>query len=153
MANTYTQIYIHTVFAAKYHDATIPDEHKNVIQGVIGNLITETGCKTLIVNGTRDHIHCFLGIKPAIAISEIMKNVKALSSKYINEHNLTKSRFEWQEGFGAFSYGHSQINSVTQYIQNQEEHHRKHTFREEYLELLKKFDVEFDERYIFKELC
>ena len=152
MANTYHQVYIQVVFAVKYREAVIANEWKSKVFGVMGNLINETGCKTIIVNGVEDHVHCFLGLKPTVSISELMKTVKAKSSKYINDHNLTKSRFEWQEGYGAFSYGHSQIDSVYKYITNQEEHHKKQTFKKEYLEFLDKFEVPFDERYIFEEL-
>ncbi|WP_140485447.1 IS200/IS605 family transposase [Flavobacterium sp. GSA192] len=152
MANTYHQVYIQVVFAVKYREAIIADEWKSTLFGVIGNLINEAGCKTIIVNGVEDHVHCFLGLKPTVSISELMKTVKAKSSKYINDHNLTKSRFEWQEGYGAFSYGHSQINIVYKYIANQEEHHKKQTFKDEYLEFLDKFQLSFDERYIFEDL-
>nr|WP_288834025.1 IS200/IS605 family transposase [uncultured Flavobacterium sp.] len=152
MANTYHQVYIQVVFAVKYREAIIADEWKSTLFGVIGNLINETGCKTIIVNGVEDHVHCFLGLKPTVSISELMKTVKAKSSKYINDHNLTMSRFEWQEGYGAFSYGHSQINVVYKYIANQEEHHKKQTFKDEYLEFLDKFQVSFDEKYIFEDL-
>lgn len=152
MANTYHQIYIQAVFAVKYRNAIIDKEWRSVIQGVIGNLINETGCKTIIVNGIEDHIHCFFGLKPTVAVSELMKTVKAKSSKYINDHHLTNERFEWQEGYGAFSYSHSQIDSVYHYITNQEEHHDKQDFREEYLEYLNKFEISFDEQYIFDEL-
>ena len=152
MANTYHQVYIQVVFAVKYREAIIADEWKSTLFGVIGNLINEAGCKTIIVNGVEDHVHCFLGLKPTVSISELMKTVKAKSSKYINDHNLTMSRFEWQEGYGAFSYGHSQINVVYKYIANQEEHHKKQTFKDEYLEFLDKFQVSFDEKYIFEDL-
>jgi REP element-mobilizing transposase RayT len=152
MANTYHQVYIQVVFAVKYREAVIANEWKSIVFGVIGNLINETGCKTIIVNGVEDHVHCFFGLKPSVSISELMKTVKAKSSKYINDNQLTKSRFEWQEGYGAFSYGHSQINSVYKYIVNQEKHHKKQTFKEEYLEFLDKFEVPFDERYIFEDL-
>ncbi len=152
MANTYHQIYVQFVFAVKYREAVVANEWKSTLFGVIGNLINETGCKTIIVNGVEDHVHCFLGLKPTVSISELMKTVKAKSSKYINDHNLTKSRFEWQEGYGAFSYGHSQIDVVYKYIANQEEHHKKKTFKEEYLEFLDKFQVPFDEKYLFENL-
>ncbi|KQB36858.1 Transposase [Flavobacterium daejeonense] len=152
MANTYHQIYVQFVFAVKYREAVVANEWKSTLFGVIGNLINETGCKTIIVNGVEDHVHCFLGLKPTVSISELMKTVKAKSSKYINDHNLTKSRFEWQEGYGAFSYGHSQIDVVYKYIANQEEHHKKKTFKEEYLEFLDKFQVPFDEKYLFESL-
>ena len=120
--------------------------------GVIGNLINETKCKTIIVNGVEDHVHCFPGLKPVVSVSELMKTVKAKSSKYINDHSLTSARFEWQEGYGVFSYGQSQVDRVYKYIQNQEEHHKKQSFRKEYLGFLKKFRVEYDEQYIFQEL-
>jgi REP element-mobilizing transposase RayT len=149
MANTYSQVYIQCVFAVKYRDSLIHKEWKHSLLGVIGNLINETGCKTILVNGTEDHVHCFFGLKPSLSISELMKVVKAKSSKYINDHQLVKHRFEWQEGYGSFSYGHSQIDEVYKYISNQESHHKKQTFREEYLDFLEKFNVPYDERYIF----
>ncbi|MFV8391936.1 IS200/IS605 family transposase [Flavobacterium sp. LB2P6] len=123
MANTYHQVYIQAVFAVKYREAVIGKEWKSILMGVIGNLINETGCKTIIINGVEDHVHCFLGLKPVVSISELMKTVKAKSSIYINDHQLTKSRFEWQEGYGVFSYSHSQVDTVYKYIANQEAHH------------------------------
>ncbi|MEO8237425.1 MAG: IS200/IS605 family transposase [Flavobacterium sp.] len=152
MANTYHQVYIQVVFAVKYREAIIAEEWKSELLGVIGNLINESGCKTIIINGVEDHIHCLLGLKPTISISELMKIVKAKSSKYINDHRLTNSRFEWQEGYGAFSYGQSQIDAVYKYIANQEEHHKKQNFKEEYLQFLEKFKISFDEKYVFDDL-
>jgi len=152
MANTYHQVYIHAVFAVKYREAVILKDWRPKILGVIGNLINETGCKTIIVNGVEDHIHCFLGLKPVVSISELLKTVKAKSSKYINDHNLTNKRFEWQEGYGVFSFGHSQIDRVYKYIECQETHHHKQTFKEEYIEFLDRFEVPYDERYIFEDL-
>ncbi|MEZ0487258.1 IS200/IS605 family transposase [Fibrella aquatica] len=152
MANTYHQVYIQTIFAVKYRNAVIEPEWKNTLHGVIGNLINETACKTLIVNGMSDHVHCLIGLKPVVSVSELMKTVKAKSSKYINDHHLTASRFEWQDGYGVFSYGQSQIDAVYRYVQNQEVHHRKQSFREEYVAFLQKFNVPYDEQYIFSEL-
>jgi putative transposase len=152
MANTYHQIYLQTVFAVKYRQAMLDKAWRSKVQGVIGNLINETGCKTIIVNGVEDHVHCFLGLKPVIAVSELMQTVKAKSSKYINDHNLTKERFEWQEGYGVFSYHHSMVDTIYKYIQNQEEHHKIQTFGEEYLAILREFKVEYDKQYIFQEL-
>jgi putative transposase len=152
MANTYHQVYIQCVFAVKYRDAVIDKKWRSLLLGVIGNLINETGCKTIIANGIEDHIHCFVGLKPAISISDLMKTVKAKSSKYINDNHLTKKRFEWQEGFGVFSYSQSHIDKVFKYIANQEKHHKKKTFKEEYLKFLEKFNVPYDERYIFEDL-
>jgi len=140
------------VFAVKYRNAVIGKKWKHKLMGVIGNLINETKCKTIIVNGVEDHVHCFPGLKPVVSVSELMKTVKAKSSKYVNDHSLTSARFEWQEGYGVFSYGQSQVDRVYKYIQNQEEHHKKQSFRKEYLGFLKKFRVEYDEQYIFQEL-
>jgi len=152
MANTYHQIYLQTVFAVKYRNAVIKKAWKSQLFGVIGNLINETTCKTIIVNGTEDHVHCLLGLKPVVSVSELMKTVKAKSSKYVNDHMLTPKRFEWQVGYGVFSYNQSAVDIVYKYIDNQEAHHKKQTFRDEYLEFLKKFKVEYDEQYIFQEL-
>lgn len=152
MANTYHQIYIQTVFAVKYRAAILEKGWRNKLQGVIGNLINETGCKTIIVNGVEDHIHCLIGLKPVISVSELMKSVKAKSSKFINDDKLTNDRFEWQSGYGVFSYGQKDVDMIYKYIQNQEEHHRVKTFREEYEELLKEFKIDFDKQYSFQEL-
>ena len=110
MANTYHQIYLQIVFAVKYRNAVIDKTWGKKLHGVIGNLINEANCKTIIVNGVEDHIHCFVGLKPVVSVSELMKTVKAKSSKFINDHSLTKSRFEWQEGYGVFSYSQSQVD-------------------------------------------
>ncbi|MVM30389.1 IS200/IS605 family transposase [Spirosoma sp. HMF4905] len=152
MANTYHQVYIQAVFAVKYRAAIIDKTWQNDLFAVIGNLINETGCQTIIVNGVDDHVHCFIGLKPTVSISELMKAIKAKSPKWINETALVPSRFEWQGGYGAFSYSRSHIDNVYRYIQNQAEHHQKQTFREEYLNFLRKFDVPYDERYIFEDL-
>ena len=152
MANTYHQIYLQTVFAVKYRNAVIKKEWRPKLLGVIGSLINETNCKTIIVNGVEDHVHCFLGLRRVVSISELMKTVKAKSSKYINDHSLTPVRFEWQEGYGVFSYSQKDVDAVYKYIQHQEEHHKIQTFYEEYLELLEEFKVEYDKQYIFQEM-
>lgn len=152
MANTYHQIYLQMVFAVKYRNAVIDKAWRSQLLGVIGNLINEANCKTIIVNGVEDHVHCFVGLRPVVSVSELMKTVKAKSSKYINDHSLTAGRFEWQEGYGVFSYHQSLVDTVYKYIQNQEAHHKVQTFSEEYLGLLKEFNVEYDEQYIFQEL-
>jgi len=152
MANTYHQIYLQTVFAVKYRNAMLDKSWRPKLQGVIGNLINETGCKTIIVNGVEDHMHCFFGLRPVVSVSELMKAVKAKSSKYINDHNLTAKRFEWQEGYGVFSYRQRDADQIYHYVQNQEAHHQKKTFGEEYLDLLKEFDIKYDAQYIFREL-
>jgi len=153
MANTYHKMYIQTVFAVKYRAAVIDKTWKSELMAVIGNLINETDCKTLIVNGVEDHVHCFFALKPSISVSEIMKNAKAKSSKWINENGFIDNRFEWQEGFGTFSYSRSHIDKVFKYIMNQERHHQKETFLDEYKKMLTNFDIEYDERYIFQPLA
>ena len=152
MANTYHQLYIQTVFPVKFRKALIHPKWKPELQAVMGNLINESGCKTLIVNGMEDHMHCFMGIKPSVRVSDVMKLVKARSSKWINESRYLASRFEWQKGFGCFSYSHSHVDAVYHYIRKQEKHHQRVSFRDEYISMLKKFGVNYDDRYIFEEL-
>lgn len=152
MANTYHQVYIQTVFPVKYRKAMIHNLWKPGLNAVIGNLINETGCKTILVNGVADHVHCFFSLKPSISLSEVMRLVKAKSSKWINETGFLNSRFEWQKGYGAFSYNRSQLNNLYRYIMNQEEHHKQINFREEYLKMLDNFEVDYDKRFLFDEL-
>jgi len=152
MPNTFYQTYIQVVFAVKYREALITKECKAEIFGIIGNLINKTGCKTLIVNGVEDHVHCLLTLKPTISISDLMKAIKGKSSRYINENKLTKHKFEWQEGYGVFSYSKSQIDAVYKYIVNQEQHHKKQNFHDEYLNFLNKFNIDYDEKFIFENL-
>ena len=149
MANTYHQVYIMFVFAVKYRRAMLDKEWRSTVFDVMGNLINENGCKTLIVNGVEDHVHCLIGLGKTISQSELMKIVKAKSSKYINDHKLTDERFEWQRGYGAFSYSKSHLDNVYKYVENQEEHHKKQKVLEEYVQLLNSFDIEYDEKYIF----
>jgi len=152
MANTYHQVYIQVVFAVKYRKAILHTDWRNEVFAVIGNLINKTGCKAIIVNGVEDHVHCLLGLKPTVSISELMKTVKAKSSKYINDKRFLLNRFEWQEGYGAFSYSQSQIKEVYNYIAKQEEHHKKESFKEEYLNFLEKFEIPYEDCYLFDEL-
>ncbi|AUD03174.1 IS200/IS605 family transposase [Spirosoma pollinicola] len=150
MPNTYTQIYLHTVFAVKHRYALIQQSWKEDLYRYMTGIIQNQGHKLLAINGMPDHIHAFIGINPKQAISELMQDLKGDSSKWINNKRLVKGHFEWQTGYGAFSYSHSQIDSVVKYILNQEEHHQKRTFEEEYLAFLQKFDVPYDDRYLFK---
>lgn len=152
MANTYQQVYIQAVFAVKYRAAVLHASWREQVQAVIGNLINETNSRTLIVNGVEDHMHCFFKLSPVISISELMKTVKAKSSKYINDHRLTRERFEWQRGYGVFSYNQRDVDMIYRYVQNQEAHHQKRTFLAEYLELLKEFEISYDDEYLFHEL-
>ncbi len=152
MAHTYHQIYLQFVFAVKYRRAVLEKPWRNDVFAIMGNLINETQSKCIIVNGVEDHVHCFASLRPAVSVSELMKIVKAKSSKYINDHKLTEQRFEWQVGYGLFSYSQSAVKNVYRYIQNQEEHHKSQKFLKEYLAYLKQFEVEYDEQYLFKEL-
>ncbi|SHH23400.1 IS200/IS605 family transposase [Flavobacterium defluvii] len=152
MANTYTQIHIHFVFAVKYRQASIDTNWKNDLYKYISGIIKNNNHKVLAINGVSDHVHILIGIRPVQSISELMKSIKQNSSKWINENKLTKIHFEWQEGYGAFSYSKSQLSAVAGYIDNQEEHHKKKTFKEEYINFLEKFEVDYDEKFIFKEL-
>jgi putative transposase len=151
MANTYTQIYIQFVFAVKYREGMIDVSFKEELYHYISGIVHNNNHKLIAINGMPDHIHIFIGMKPTQSISDLMQDIKGSSSKWINEKKFLKSRFEWQGGYGAFSYAKSQLDAVIKYIVNQENHHKKKTFREEYLEFLKVFAVEYDERYIFKD--
>ena len=152
MPNTYTQIHIHFVFAVKYRLGLIDKEWKEDLNKYITEITQSNNHKMLAINGMHDHIHILIGMRPTQSISDLMKEVKQSSSIWINQKKLTNIKFEWQEGYGAFSYSKSQIDNVIKYIQNQEEHHKKQTFRDEYLDMLTKFEIEFEEKYIFKEL-
>lgn len=152
MANTYTQIHIHFVFAVKFRRALIDKEWKAELYQYIAGIIKNNEHKLLAINGVSDHIHILIGIRPAQSISDLMKNIKQDSSKWINSNKLSKSHFQWQEGYGAFSYSKSQLSTVIRYIENQEAHHKKKTLREKYIHFLQKSEVDYDEKFIFKEL-
>lgn len=150
MANTYTQIHIQTVFAVQNRQSLIDDVWKDELYKYITVIIQNNDHKVLQINGMPDHVHCLFGLRPVQALSDLMKQVKQDSSKWINQNNLAKGKFSWQEGFGAFSYSKSQLPRVIKYIQNQQKHHKIKTFREEYLALLEAHGADYDERYIFK---
>lgn len=149
MANTYTQIYIHIVFTVEGRQNLIRKEYKEELHKYITGIVKNKGQKVIAIDGTSDHVHILIGVKPNIALSDLVRDVKANSSKFISDKKWVMGRFNWQEGFGAFSYSHSQLDTVANYIKNQEEHHSRKSFREEYLEMLRKFDVEYDARYLF----
>ena len=149
MGHTYHKVYLQFVFAVKYRNAVLDKRWRDELFAVIGNLINETNCTTIIIGGVEDHVHCFLSLKPVVSISELMKTVKAKSSKYINDNKLTEDRFEWQTGYGVFSYSQSHIDNVYRYIQNQEKHHQSKSFKEEYVELLEAFQIDYDQQYVF----
>lgn len=151
MANTYTQLYIHVVFAPKYRAALLLPAFDERLRHYIAAILQNNGHKLLAINNMPDHMHVFFGLSPSESVSSIMEKVKAYSSRWINEEKFLPHRFSWQEGYGAFSYSKSQIDSVVKYVHNQQEHHRKETFLDEYRRMLQQFDVRYDERYIFKE--
>jgi len=150
MANTYSQIYLHIVFAVKGRQNLIRAEIREDLHKYITGIITNRDQKLLSIFCMPDHSHLLVGLKPSISISDLVRDIKAGSSKFINDKKLIKGKFSWQEGFGVFSYSRSQIDNVIKYIQNQEKHHNKKSFKEEYIEFLEKFAVEYDEKYLFE---
>lgn len=149
MANTYSQIYIQVVFAVQGRQNLLIKEWRQEVFKYMAGIIKNKGQKPMIVNGVEDHVHMFVGLKPSMALSDLIRDVKNNSSNFINDNQWIKGKFNWQEGYGAFSYGHSQIEAVYNYIQNQEAHHAKQSFQDEYLDLLKRFEVEYDTKYLF----
>ena len=150
MANTYTQIYLHVVFAPEGRQNLISRERKEELQKYITGIVTRQGQKLLAIHCMPDHVHLLVGLKPDMALSDLVGDIKTGSTNHINEQKWVTGRFKWQTGFGAFSYSHSQLDDVIRYIANQEKHHATKSFRDEYLEFLDKFHVEHDEKYIFK---
>jgi len=149
MPGTFSQIYIHIVFAVNGRDNLISKKWKDELHKYIAGIIKGKNQKPIIVNGMPDHIHIFVGLKPSMAISDLTRDIKNNSTNFINEKKLVRGKFSWQAGYGAFSYSHSQIGNVYNYILRQEEHHKKRSFREEYLEFLKRYEIEFNEKYLF----
>ena len=149
MANTYTQIHIQTVFAVQDRLSLLNKSWREDLYRYITAIIQNNGHKMLAIGGVEDHVHLFFGLRPNESISHLVQEIKRDSSVWINQNHLVKGRFSWQEGFGAFSYHRDLIPVVCGYIGNQEEHHRRKSFHEEYVDLLKEFNVEYDERYVF----
>jgi REP element-mobilizing transposase RayT len=152
MANTYTQIYIQIVIVVKGRQCLIPDIKKEILYKYITGIIQNKKHKLISINGTSNHIHILIGLNPSESISDLVKEVKRCSTIFINEQKWLRIKFSWQEGFGAFSYSRSQLGRVIDYIKNQELHHKRKSFREEYIEILKKFEVAYDEKYIFEDV-
>ena len=150
MANTFTQIHIHAIFAVRNRIGLIRDQWKEELYKYITGITQTYKHKLIVINGMEDHVHMFFGMRPNQSLSDLMQDIKGSSSKWINERKFVKGRFEWQEGYGAFSYGKSQIDEVISYIQNQEIHHQNFTFLDEYKLFLEKFNIEYNHRYIFK---
>jgi putative transposase len=152
MANTYTQIYVHVVFAVSARACVIRPERKEELQKYIGGIVRQRKQKLIAINCMPDHAHALLRLKPDNSVSDLVGKIKTGSTNYINTQRWIGCRFSWQEGFGAFSVSQSHLNAVISYIRNQEEHHRRKTFCEEYLEFLDRHDIRFDERYVFKQI-
>jgi putative transposase len=150
MANTYTQLYIHFVFAVQNRLCLLKNDWQDNLYKYMNGIIEQQGHKLYIINGMNDHIHTLISMSPVQAPSDLMYHLKRSSSLWINKNRLSPGRFSWQEGFGAFSVGKAQLSEKIKYIENQQEHHKIKTFREEYLILLKEFDIPYDENYIFK---
>ncbi|WP_445732220.1 IS200/IS605 family transposase [Mariniflexile sp.] len=150
MANTHTQIHIQTVFAVQDKQSLIKSEWKNELYKYISGIIQNNNHKVLQINGMSDHIHILFGMRPTQSLSDLMKQVKQDSSKWVNSRGFVNGKFSWQAGFGAFSYSRSELAPVINYIKNQEQDHKAVTFQDEYLKFLKEFHIEFDERYVFK---
>jgi REP element-mobilizing transposase RayT len=151
MANTYTQLHIQFIFAVKFRQAFIDPQWKERLHEYITGIFRQNSHKMLQINSMPDHIHILIGMRPHQSISALMQNVKSESSKWINQQKFCANKFEWQEGYGAFSYAKSQVQDVIRYIQNQEMHHREERFLDEYRKLLSVFEIEWEEQYIFKE--
>ena len=150
MPGTFSQIYIQIVFAVKGRENLIANSWKTELHKYIAGIIKGKGQKSIIVNGMPDHIHALIGLKPVMAISDLVRDIKNNASNFVNDHNFIKGKFAWQENYGAFSYSHSHIERVYEYILNQEKHHQKKTFKQEYIEFLKKFEIEYVEKYLFE---
>jgi len=149
MANTFSQIYIQAVFAVSGRDSLIKPDFKEELYKYIAGIVRNQHQKLIAINGMPDHVHILIGLKPAMALADLVREIKADSTNFINRKKLLHGRFSWQEGYGAFSYGHSQLDRVVSYIRNQENHHERQSFKSEYMSLLRKFDIGFEEKYGF----
>ena len=149
MANTFSQIYIQTVFAVSNRQSLIKPEFKEDLYKYVSGIVRNQGQKLIAINGVADHVHILIGLKPAMALADLVQEIKADSTNFINKKRWVRGRFSWQEGYGAFSYGHSQLDTIICYIQNQEKHHKRSSFKNEYLTLLRKFDIAFEDKYVF----
>jgi len=152
MANTYSQLYVQIVFAVKGRQNLISNKWKDELYKYITGIVANEDQKLIAINGMPDHIHILIGIKPNKALSDLVRDIKANSSRFINEKRWINGKFEWQSGFGAFTYSHSHLANVINYIQNQEEHHKTKTFKEEYIGFLKAFEIDYKDEYVFEEL-
>lgn len=152
MANTFTQIYLHIVFAVQNRASLVQSGWKDELFKYITGIVQNNDHKLIAINGTSNHLHIAIGYKPHQLIPELLQDIKGYSSKWINEKKYVRGKFNWQAGYGAFSFSHSQIDRVVKYINNQEAHHRRRTFREEYIQMLDKYKISFDEKYILTDV-
>ena len=150
MANTYSQINIHCVFAVQGRENLILNSFRNELHKYMFGILKNDGAYPLAIGGWKDHVHVLFEMPPDLKISDLMRMLKSISSKFVNENNFLRTKFNWQAGYGAFSHSRSQRNDVMKYIMNQEEHHQKKSFKEEYIDLLKKFKIEYHEKYLFQ---
>ena len=150
MANTYTQFYVHLVFSPKCKQALIKKMWKDELEKYITGIIQNNGHKLLAIGCMPDHIHIFIGYNVNQLIPQLVENIKTSSNAWIKENNLSKFKFEWQRGYGAFSHSRSKMDSVVKYIMNQEEHHKRTSFKDEYLEILRKNDIKFEDKFLFE---
>jgi REP element-mobilizing transposase RayT len=149
MANTYTKIYLQLVFSPLKRESILPVKHKEELQKYTTGIIQNRKHKLLAINYMKDHVHIFIGYQPAQPLPDLLRDIKSNTSSFINEKRWFPGKFQWQEGYGGFSYSHSQIDNVVKYINSQEEHHKTVSFKEEYLGLLEKFEVDYDPKYLF----
>ena len=149
-SGTFSQIYIHIVFAVKGRDNLIHSVWEETLYKYITGIVQNKGQKMMAINGASDHIHFLIGMKPSCCLSELVREIKKSSNAFINEKRFVKLKFEWQSGYGAFSYSHSALDNVIEYIRTQKEHHKKRNFQNEYKEFLKKFQIEYKDEYLFE---
>ena len=146
---TFTQMYVQLVFAVKNRDAVLKEDFRKRVFEYMSGIITNLKHKSIIINGTSNHVHILFGLNPSVSVSDTVHDIKRSSSLFINNEKLCPCRFSWQEGYGGFTYSRSQIADVYYYIENQESHHKKRTFREEYIDILTKNEIEFDQQFLF----
>jgi putative transposase len=150
MSGTFSQIYIQMVFAVQGRESLIHASWEEELYKYISGIVKNKEQKMLAINGMPDHIHFLIGMKPSCRLSDLVREIKKSSNEFIKGKKFSKFKFQWQEGYGAFSYSHSNLDNVIKYIMNQKEHHKKKTFKEEYLSFLRKFEIEFKDEYLFE---
>jgi putative transposase len=145
----FTQLYVQLIFAVKNRDAVLYKDIRPKVFAYMGGIILNLRQKPIIINGISNHVHIFFGMNPKMSVSDTVHEIKRNTSIFINDNKLCVGKFAWQDGYGGFTYSRSQVDHVYKYIQNQEKHHENETFREEYIKFLKRFEIEYDERFLF----